>query len=211
VTNAGLGSEGDIRRRLTGSSQRPPAPAAVFAIHLTRYQSLADAVAYHSRTAYLVPMRSSRVPPPLWMLIVAAAMWALDHSWPVRTVIPEPWSRLGWCVMALAPLAPIAAIIQFRRAHTTVNPHKLETTTALVTSGVYAWTRNPMYLGLSILLLGWAIKLGTLTPFAGPLIFIPLIQYVQIRPEEHTLRTRFGRDYDQYCHRVNRWLGRRQH
>jgi len=113
--------------------------------------------------------------------------------------------------MMLAPLAPIAAIIQFRRAHTTVNPHKLEAPTELVTSGVYAWTRNPMYLGLSILLLGWAIKLGTLTPFAGPFLFIPLIQYVQIRPEEHTLRTRFGRDYDQYCHRVNRWLGRQQH
>ena len=75
--------------------------------------------------------------------------------------------------MTLAPIAPIAAIIQFRRAHTTVNPHKLETTTALVTSGVYAWTRNPMYLGLSILLLGWAVTLGTLTPFAGPLLSSP--------------------------------------
>ena len=154
-------------------------------------------------------MRSSPVPPPLWMLILAAAMWALNHFWPVLTIIPEPWSRLGWCVMALAPIAPIAAIIQFRRAHTTVNPRKLETTTALVTSGIFGWTRNPMYLGLSILLLGWAIKLGTLTPFAGPSLFIALIQHLQIRPEEYSLRTRFGTEYDQYCHRVNRWLGRK--
>ena len=56
-----------------------------------------------------------------------------------------------------------------------------------MTSGVYAWTRNPMYLGLSILLLGWAIKLGTLTPLVLAPLFIPLIRHVQIRPEEHAL------------------------
>jgi len=144
------------------------------------------------------------------MLIFAVAMWVLNHYWPMRTVIPDPWSRLGWCVMAIAPIAPIAALIQFRRANTTVNPHKPETSTALVTSGVYAWTRNPMYLGLSILLFGWAIKLGTLSPVVGPLLFIPLIGHVQIRPEEHALRLQFGTDYDQYCRSVKRWLGRRR-
>ena len=113
--------------------------------------------------------------------------------------------------MAIAPIAPVAAFMQFRRAHTTVDPHKPETTTTLVTSGVYAWTRNPMYLGLSILLLGWAIKLGALTPFMGALLFAPFIQHVQVRPEEHALRMQFGKDYDQYCFRVNRWLGRKRH
>ena len=142
------------------------------------------------------------------MLIFAVAMWALNHYYPILTIIPEPWNRLGWCVIAIAPVAPIAALIQFQRAHTTVNPHKPETTATLVSSGVYAWTRNPMYLGLSILLLGWAIKLGTLSPFAGPLLFVPIIQRVQIRPEEHALRLRFGKDFDQYCQRVNRWFGR---
>lgn len=152
-------------------------------------------------------MRSWPVPPPLWMLIFAAAMWASDHYVPLLTLIPDPWRWLGWCVMALAPLAPIAAFMQFRQAHTTVNPRQPETASMLVTSGVYAWTRNPMYLGLALLLLGWAIRLGTLGPFVGPLLFVPLIQYVQIRPEEHALRMRFGQDYDRYCRRVNRWLG----
>lgn len=111
--------------------------------------------------------------------------------------------------MAIAPIAPIAASIQFRRVHTTVNPHKPETTTTLVTSGVYAWTRNPMYLGLSLLLLGWAIKLGTLSSLVGPPVFMLLIQHAQIRPEEHALRMQFGKDYDRYYNRVNRWLGAR--
>ncbi len=143
------------------------------------------------------------------MLIFGTAMWALNHYWPVLIIVPEAWSRWGWAVMAAAPVAPIAAIIQFRRAHTTVNPHKPETATTLVTSGIYAWTRNPMYLGLSILLLGWGIKLGSLSPLAGPLLFIPLIWYVQIRAEEHVLQIRFGEDYERYCRRVNRWLGQR--
>jgi len=63
------------------------------------------------------------------MLIFAVAMWALNHYYPILTIIPEPWNWLGWCVIAIAPVAPIAAIIQFRRAHTTVNPHRPETTT----------------------------------------------------------------------------------
>ena len=144
------------------------------------------------------------------MLILGVVMWVLNRYYPLLVVIPKPWNALGWGVMAIAPIAPIAAVSQFRRAHTTVNPHKPETTTSLVTSGVYAWTRNPMYLGLSVLLLGWAIKLGTLSPLAGPLLFISLMQYLQIPSEEDALRIRFGNDYQQYCHRVNRWLGRRR-
>jgi len=142
------------------------------------------------------------------MLIVGALMWALNRYCPLLIIIPQPWSRLGWLVMAIAPLAPIAALTEFRRAHTTVDPHKPEAATALVTSGVYGWTRNPMYLGLSILLLGWAIKLGALISFAGPLFFVPLIQRVQIHPEEEALRGQFGTNYQAYCQRVNRWFGR---
>jgi protein-S-isoprenylcysteine O-methyltransferase Ste14 len=143
------------------------------------------------------------------MLIFAVTMWMLDHYLPLVAIIPEPWRWLGWCVMAIAPVAPIMAFTQFRRAHTTVDPRKPETATALVTSGVYKWTRNPMYLGLFILLLGWAIKLGTFGPLIVALLFLPLIYKVQIRVEEHALREQFGADYDRYCEQVGRWIGRR--
>jgi len=135
-------------------------------------------------------------------------MWALNHYYPVATLIRAPWNRLGWCVMLLAFIPPLAAITQFGRSGTTVNPHKPETTTALVTTGIYAWTRNPMYLGLAILLLGWGLRLGALSPLLGPLLFVPLIQRVQILPEERALRVLFGKDYEDYSARVNRWLGR---
>ena len=143
------------------------------------------------------------------MLIVGIAMWELNRRFPLVIVIPAPWNRLGWCIMVVAFIAPFAAISQFGQAGTTVNPHRPGETSALVTSGVYAWTRNPMYLGLTIVLIGWATRLGTLTPFVGPVMFVPLIERVQILPEEHALRARFGKEYEDYCTRVNRWLGRR--
>lgn len=153
-------------------------------------------------------IRGSRVPPPLWMFIFAMSMWALNHYYPVAAVIPEAWRGYGRFVAMVAAITPAAAFYQFHRAHTTFNPLTPEGATALVTSGVFALTRNPMYLGLFLLLVGWAIKLGTLTPFAGALLFPPLMQYVQIRPEERALRLRFGSDYERYCQGVSRWWGR---
>lgn len=154
-------------------------------------------------------MRASPVPPPIWTLIFAMAMWGLDRYYPLLSVIPAPWNELGWYVMAIGPVAPIAAFVQFRKAGTTVNPHRPETARALVSSGVYRWTRNPMYLGLLLVLVGWAVALGRLSEMAGPPLFIVLLERVQIRPEELALRRRFGEDYDRFCHQVNRWIGRR--
>jgi len=153
-------------------------------------------------------IRSSRVPPPLWTFIFAAAMWVLSRHCPVLALIPATWRGCGRFVLMAAAVTPSAAFYQFHRAHTTFNPFRPEAATALVTSGVFAWTRNPMYLGLFLLLLGWAVELGTLSAFAGPLLFVPLIQYVQIRPEERALRLQFGSDYERYCRRVHRWWGR---
>jgi len=136
-------------------------------------------------------------------------MWELNRQWPIVPLVPAPWHRLGWCVMVLAFVAPYAAIHQFGHAGTTVSPHQPEAASVLVTRGVYAWTRNPMYLGLTTALTGWAVSLGGLSAFTGPLLFAPLIVRVQILPEERALRARFGREYEDYCARVNRWLGRR--
>ena len=144
------------------------------------------------------------------MLIFAIAIWLLNRYFPLVAIVPTEWRWLGWCVIAIAPIAPILANIQFRRAQTTANPFKPDAATALVTSGVFSWTRNPMYLGLFILLLGWAIKLGSLSAFIAALLFVPLIYIVQIRAEEYALRARFGTDYDRYCQHVNRWVGRRR-
>ena len=81
------------------------------------------------------------------MLIFAVSMWALNRYYPLLAVIPETWRGCGRFVALVAAITPAAAFYQFHRAHTTFNPLSPETASALVTSGVFAWTRNPMYLG----------------------------------------------------------------
>jgi protein-S-isoprenylcysteine O-methyltransferase Ste14 len=155
-------------------------------------------------------MLALRIPPPVWMLLAGALMWSLDRYWPMLAVIVAPWRLAGWCVIAVALIPAATAIAQFVRARTTINPHRPDETAALVTGGIYRWTRNPMYLGLLILLVGWAIRLGSLSPFLIPPLFALVIEQVQILPEERLLRARFGADYDRYCRVVGRWLGRRR-
>jgi protein-S-isoprenylcysteine O-methyltransferase Ste14 len=153
-------------------------------------------------------MLSLRIPPPIWLLLAGILMWLLDHFLPVLVVIVTPWNRLGWGVMAIGALPALTAMTQFVRAKTTINPHHPDKTSTLVTDGIYRWTRNPMYLGLLTLLIGWAIRLGSLSPFLIPPAFVLILTQVQILPEERHLRSRFGNDYDRYCKSVGRWLGR---
>ena len=143
------------------------------------------------------------------MLLFAAAEWLLARHLPLLADPTAAHVALGGTVMFAALVPPLAAFAQFLLAHTTVNPHRPEKAAVLVTSGVYAWTRNPMYLGLWLLLLGWAIRLGALSALLVALGFLPLISAVQIRAEEQALHRRFGADYERYRGRVRRWFGRR--
>ncbi len=78
----------------------------------------------------------------------------------------------------------------------------------LVTGGIFRFSRNPMYLGLSLLLIGWALWLGTAGPWLVPPVFVLFIYLAQILPEERALESRFGVGYLEYRRTVARWLGR---
>jgi hypothetical protein len=93
-----------------------------------------------------------------------------------------------------------------QRAKTTINPFKPQNSTALVTSGVYRFTRNPMYLGLTLIVLGWATFLCSVWALAGPVLFVLYISRFQIEPEERILSAKFGAAYSDYVSRVRRWL-----
>lgn len=100
----------------------------------------------------------------------------------------------------------LAALLQFRRAGTTVHPHHPARTTALVTDGVYRHTRNPMYLAMVGVMLAWALWQADLRIALAPALFVPIITRLQIFPEERALQERFGDDYKAWCTRVRRWL-----
>lgn len=152
-------------------------------------------------------MRKPIVPPPAWAFLFGLAMWQLDRRLPVAQLLDPPLSNVG-ALGVLAGLAIDAACIRrFARARTTPNPLSPAKASALVTGGMYRYTRNPMYVGLLLVLCGWALWLGSLSPWIGPPLFVALLTAVQIRPEEAALRGLFGRDYAAYCERVPRWIG----
>ena len=100
----------------------------------------------------------------------------------------------------------IAGFVSFRRAKTTVSPVKPHLASSLVSSGVYAVTRNPMYVGLMFVLVAWAVLLSSPFALVGPLAFYLYIGRFQIEPEERVLANLFGSDYANYRARVRRWL-----
>src|SRR6202035_1479507 len=116
---------------------------------------------------------------------------------------------LGALPVAIGLAIAVAAVRRFRHARTTVNPVDPSKATQLVTDGVFRISRNPMYLGLALLLMGWAIWLHSVSPWVILPLFVFLITRVQIIPEEHALEHLFGTDYLTYRRSVGRWIGRR--
>lgn len=147
-----------------------------------------------------------KIPPPAVALAIGLLMWLTSFLF---GFIPIPLGyRLG---VALALLVigqgiSIAGIVSFRRARTTLNPLKPGTASALVTGGIYRFTRNPMYLGLLLTLLGWAAFIASPPALVFLFLYVVYINRFQIEPEERTLSSLFGADYAAYKTRVRRWV-----
>jgi protein-S-isoprenylcysteine O-methyltransferase Ste14 len=147
-----------------------------------------------------------RIPPPLLGGAAAFLMWLV--AWglpPLRLVFPGR-VVLAVAVGSLGVLVSLAGVVEFRRARTTVNPMTPSASSFLVTTGIYTVTRNPMYLGITMLLLGWGIFLANPVSFLVLLCFIGYMNRFQIIPEERTLQSLFGSDFQAYRAKVRRWL-----
>jgi protein-S-isoprenylcysteine O-methyltransferase Ste14 len=153
-----------------------------------------------------MPWLENRIPPPVVGALVAAAMWGASGLGPQFLLASAPKYVLV-AVLVVAGLSFDAlGILAFRRSRTTINPLKPQRASSMVTGGVYRVTRNPMYLGMALLLLAWAVHLSALLPFAGLLIYLLYITQFQIKPEERVLQAIFGEEYRRYARRVRRWL-----
>lgn len=147
-----------------------------------------------------------KVPPLLVMVIVGALMWLGSRIAPALA-FPMPAHRVVVATLTLLGLATaVAGVISFRLARTTVNPLKPESASALVASGIYRVTRNPMYLGAVVVLLAWAAHLSNALAFLLVPSFVLYMNRFQIAPEERALAARFGPAFAAYRARVRRWL-----
>jgi len=147
-----------------------------------------------------------RIPPVAVALATAGLMWlvaravpALGFLFPARDVVAMSFSLAGAVISALG-------VISFRRARTTLNPMTPESTSSLVRSGIYMVTRNPMYLGILLVLLGWAIFLSNVLSFLFLPTFVLYMNRFQIEPEERALAALFGQAFSAYKASVRKWL-----
>jgi len=147
-----------------------------------------------------------RIPPPVVGVLIGAAMWALARATSVLEV--QLYLRIAAASVFIVAGLTIAGLgaVAFRNASTTVNPLRPESTSSMVVSGVYALTRNPMYVGFALVLVGWGAYLAAPAAFLGPVVFIAFITRFQIIPEERALSAKFGREFAEYTAKVRRWL-----
>ena len=149
-------------------------------------------------------MKGKKVLPPTYLLVSIVIMLATHFLLPVPKIIPMPWNVLGIVPLACGIALNLAADKAFREVGTTVKP--FEESTALLTSGVFRISRNPMYLGYELILIGIAIMLRSLAPYVVIPVFVALMNRVFIRVEEQMLEEKFGVAWSEYGQEVRRWI-----
>lgn len=142
--------------------------------------------------------------PPVWLLFGLVATFTLNETWPLIRFTSLAGQVCGGVIILAGLVLLVFANGLFTRAGTDVIPFR--NVSALVTSGVFRYTRNPMYLGMALVLLGCAVTVGAASALVIPVIFVVIIDVRFIRAEEQMLRGLFPQEYPAYCARVRRWL-----
>jgi len=138
--------------------------------------------------------------------VCALIIWGIRRLWPEMGIFIPGRRAIYWTLLGFGLLVMVAGILEFRKARTTVNPMKPHDASALVTGGIYRFTRNPMYVGDVLILLAVAVFFSNPLGLAGVALFVVWMDALQIPAEERALRARFGEAYDRYCLEARRWL-----
>lgn len=146
-----------------------------------------------------------KIPPPVVTLAFSGLMYVLDWFYTFKISS----ASLIWLIVLLLSIASfllLPAVAQFYKNKTTVNPLKPETSKVLVTEGVYYYSRNPMYLGMALVLLAWGVFLANPINIILFIGFIVYMNELQIKLEEEALDAIFGDEFKKYKHNVRRWI-----
>lgn len=146
----------------------------------------------------------SRIPPPIYFLLGISTMILLNYFLPISRWLNYPWRYIGILFIVPGFCLSLGSSIIFRKLGT--NPRPGTRANLIVTKGPFRYTRNPMYLGLIIMLLGISILLGSLSPlFVIPIVFVILHNQFVLR-EEKWMEEWFGDSYREYKSKTPRWL-----
>jgi protein-S-isoprenylcysteine O-methyltransferase Ste14 len=147
-----------------------------------------------------------RVPPVAVVAICALAIVGASAYAPVVELRFVGYKALAVMAFVLGIGVAAAGVLQFSRARTTVNPLVPGQASAVVSTGIYRWSRNPMYLGMALCLLALAVWRSSLLGYTVIPLFCAYITRFQIAPEERALLANFGSEYEAYMSRVRRWI-----
>lgn len=147
-----------------------------------------------------------KIPPLIVTIIFGLFMYLLATYLPVGYFDFFGRNYLMYLLLFLALLIGIVSLFQFFRSKTSIDPYAPSKVSTLVTSGLYHYSRNPMYLALLLLLLGWGLYLGNAFNTILAAGFVYYMNAFQIIPEEEVLRDKFGKEYQKYCVMVRRWF-----
>ena len=147
-----------------------------------------------------------KLPPVAVVLIIGALMWAIARHLPIVPIAIAGKTILAATIALTGIALGVMGILIFRRVQTTVHPSVPDKASAIVDSGVYRFSRNPMYLGLALVLTGWGLFLGEAANVVMIAVFVAYMTQFQIKPEERVLEAKFGAAYTDYRSSVRRWL-----
>ena len=147
-----------------------------------------------------------KIPPPIVGLICALTIWALGRTVSTWNIDFAGREEIALCLFVIGVAIDVLALLKFKQKRTTINPMNPDESKELVTTGVFNFTRNPMYLGLLIILSAWTFYVGNLLSSVVLVFFIYYITKFQILPEERVMHEKFDESFVEYTHRVRRWV-----
>lgn len=147
-----------------------------------------------------------KIPPVVLMGVFAIGMWLLSMQLPKQALFANGSTIAAVVIVILGALVAVSGVLAFRKARTTVNPMEPQDASTLVNSGVYRVTRNPMYLGFLLMLVGYGVFLQSAYSLVLCVGFILYMNRFQIEPEERFLEAQFHNEFVLYKGKVRRWI-----
>jgi protein-S-isoprenylcysteine O-methyltransferase Ste14 len=146
------------------------------------------------------------IPPPVYMVLAIMSIFYGQSFFPLLSFGLVEQKLIGIFLGIVGVVISIVSVQRFRQFGTTIQPHKLDEAKHLVSDGIYNYSRNPMYLGMAILIVSAGIYVGSFLFLPALVAFVLIINKFQIAPEEAALERLFGQEYLDFKMRTRRWI-----
>lgn len=147
-----------------------------------------------------------KIPPLIVTFILLAIIWGISNLFPALNFSHYSLDFLSFVLFLCGVVIALVAVFKFKQEDTTVDPTDPSKSEKLVVTGIYKYTRNPMYLSFFLFLLGFSIFFGNVLNITTLILFVCYMNRFQIEPEEEILLSKFGDEFKDYMDAVRRWL-----